>query len=109
VTGEHEVIRLERQLLEPAHRRDAAFVASVLHPGFVEYGSSGRVWSREETVEALAADPSVGGEADGFEAHPLGDQVVLVTYRTTGALRSSIWIREEAGWQIRFHQGTPGN
>jgi ribonuclease HI len=106
VTGEHQAIRLERQLLDPAYRQDPAFLAGVLHPGFVEYGSSGRVWSRDEIVEALAADPSVGGEAEGFEAHPLGDHVVLVTYRTTGALRSSIWVHERAGWQIRFHQGT---
>ena len=54
-----EVVRRERQLLDPALRADGEFVAGLLHPEFVEYGASGRVWDRETTVAALRADPRV--------------------------------------------------
>ncbi len=40
----------------------------------------------------------------------LGDGVVLATYRITApatSIRSSVWIRREDAWQVRFHQGTP--
>ena len=40
----------------------------------------------------------------------LAEDVVLLTYRVTGepgSLRSSLWVRDsEAGWRLRFHQGT---
>ncbi len=50
-----------------------------------------------------------------FAAAPLGDDAVLVTYRSVArapgvsarsASRSSVWIRHGDDWRIRFHQGT---
>ena len=46
----------------------------------------------------------------------VGEDVVLVTFRTTGpapdapvrpARRSSLWVRRDGRWRLRFHQGTP--
>ena len=53
---------------------------------------------------------------EAFTAAPLSGHVVLVTYRSIArapgvparhALRSSVWVRRDGRWLIRFHQGTP--
>jgi ribonuclease HI len=106
VAAQHDVIRLEQQLLDPTYRGNAEFLAAVLHPDFVEYGKSGRVWTRDLVIAALAADPAVSGDAHDFHADQLSADVVLLTFRTTGALRSSIWVRDAGNWRMRFHQGT---
>jgi hypothetical protein len=105
-----EVVRRERQLLDPASRANSDLVGRLIHPDFVEHGASGRVWDRNSIIAALAADPAVAGEASDFEAARLAEDVVLVTFRIggeRGSLRSSVWVHDpEAGWRLRFHQGT---
>jgi ribonuclease HI len=84
----------------------------VLDDGFVEVGQSGRVWTRDEMLMALAAsspDPSV--ELFGFSAEELSPTVWLARYDTVGDgvrhHRSSIWIRFGDRFRMRYHQGTP--
>lgn len=103
------VVECELLLLEPAVRADRSRVMQLLHPDFVEFGSSGRVWDRASAVEALAVDPVVSGPPTDLVPVRLSDTVVLVTYRVRDSrtLRSSVWVREDgSGWQCRFHQGT---
>ncbi len=107
-----EVVSHEERLLDPECRADAACLRGLLHPDFLEYGASGRVWTRDGVLQGLAADPTLDGTGANFTATPLADDVVLVTFRLTGgqltSLRSSIWVRCEDGqWRVRFHQGTP--
>lgn len=112
VSNENElaaVVERERLLLEPAVRADRSRVTQLLHPDFVEFGASGRVWDRASIIESLAADPAVSGAATDLVPVRLAENVVLLTYRlnSSGTLRSSVWVRESgAGWQCRFHQGT---
>jgi ribonuclease HI len=106
-----EVVDRELSLLEPKLRRDPDQVRALLHPDFVEYGSSGQVWDRTSVADATAdADERI--EALDVRARRLGPDAVLLTYRTTTsgrtALRSSTWIRGADGqWLMVFHQGTP--
>ncbi|HEX2903521.1 MAG TPA: DUF4440 domain-containing protein [Jatrophihabitans sp.] len=103
-----EVIRLEQDLLRPPRRGDQAFLDRVLHPDFEEFGSSGRHWGRSELIRTLLAAPDLPEpQAHDFRAAPIGADAMLLTYRTSSALRSSVWLRTPAGWQLRFHQGTP--
>jgi hypothetical protein len=105
------VAERELALLEPDVRRDPKRVRAHLHPDFVEYGASGRVWDRTSapTATAEAAGPI---EAVELRARRLGPDAVLLTYRTRTpgrtALRCSTWIRDAGGpWLMLFHQGTP--
>lgn len=110
---------LERALLEADTRTSTAFVSATLDDGFVEFGSSGRVYGKAEIVEALAAErdgPPVERDTTAFKVRPLGDTAVLVTYRASTrsagrpdrvTLRSSIWERRDGQWRLVFHQGTP--
>jgi hypothetical protein len=107
---------LELALLDPAVRRDRANAAGLLAEDFFEYGSSGRVWLRAETLELLATEDYTPLEMEDFRCDRIAADVALVTYRsvrrdiasgeTAVALRSSLWVREASGWRVRFHQGT---
>jgi hypothetical protein len=64
----------ESELLTSTTRRDSARVRQLLHPDFVEIGRSGRRWTREEIVAALADEDdrteSVTEEWDFMELAP---------------------------------------
>ena len=110
-----ELERLELLLMDPSTRRDRERVDALLTSDFVEFGSSGRVWTRGATLELLAAGTFTTPQVEDFAFRLLGPDVVLVTYRTlrtdgvgeqSATLRSSIWTRESGSWRICFHQGT---
>jgi ribonuclease HI len=51
------LLSLELQLMDPAFRKDRAAVSSLLAEDFSEFGSSGRVWSREAILDLLESEP----------------------------------------------------
>ncbi|GAB3579298.1 ribonuclease HI family protein [Leifsonia lichenia] len=111
-TDAETVVRLERELLDPAVRADASRVAALLHADFEEIGRSGRLWGRDAIVQEIGADDGAAAaslEVLGTEA--LSPEIMLLTARTVDArgssLRSSLWQRVNGRWRLRFHQGTP--
>lgn len=107
---------LETKLLQASVRSDPVLVGALLSEQFRELGASGRVFSRSEILDALAAEGAVQLSLTEFSAEALADGVVLVTYRSRRedargtvreALRSSIWKSEAGQWRMIFHQGTP--
>ncbi len=115
-----DLLRLEGTLWRSATRFDRSWMERVLHRDFHEFGRSGRRWSREEILDAPAADIDVAWPPEQLKARPVAPDVALVTYVVTdgtGAAsnRSSLWLRDAAsedtdpasGWRLRFHQGGP--
>ena len=106
----------EQTLLDPAVRRDRQRVSALLTEDFLEFGSSGRVWTREQILELLETENYQQPAMENFKCALIADGVALVTYRTVRAvavsgekattLRSSLWIKESGTWRVRFHQGT---
>ena len=87
---------------------------ATLAPDFVEFGRSGRVYSREDTLALEPESFRAKLPLENWQAHRLSPDIALVTYvseverdGTERANRSSIWSRTETGWRLRFHQGTP--
>ncbi|WP_411375604.1 RNase H family protein [Arthrobacter sp. MPF02] len=105
------VEELERELLGPLVRGDIGRTAVLLHPDFLEIGSSGRVWTRDAMMMALEEDPGERTDIEILGADRIGTGAVLLTYRSfTRAgtvLRSSLWVLDDDRWRLRFHQGTP--
>ena len=113
--------RLEEQLLKPEVRHSPDQVGDLLSDDFVEFGSSGGVFNKQQTIEALKQegppDPTIRLSLVDFIARRLASDVILVTYRIIqdcgpgtrqeSRLRSSIWKLIEGRWQMVFHQGTP--
>ena len=115
---EEELRSLEERLLRPEVRADGEALRRLLSPEFVEFGSSGRVFAREETVAELAAETGwVPPRIEDFEVVAHTAVWALVTYRIMRpglgggvgrtTLRSSTWVRDAVGgWLMIFHQGT---
>jgi ribonuclease HI len=105
------VEELERELLGPLVRGDIGRTAVLLHPDFMEIGSSGRVWTRDAMMMALEEDPGERTEIEILGADRVGAGAVLLTYRSYArsgtTLRSSLWVLDGDRWRLRFHQGTP--
>ena len=131
-----EVVKRELLLLDPAVRADLGKVRALLHPDFVEFGASGRIWDADAIAGSLAADfatdqaaPDQGAFHQGtidqgtvdhravalravdLEPMSLSADIVLLTYRIDDperpSLRCSVWVRSGDGeWLLRFHQGT---
>lgn len=105
------VEELERELLGPLVRGDIGRTAVLLHPDFMEIGSSGRVWTRDAMMMALEEDPGERTDIEVLGSERIGTGAVLLTYRSftrSGTiLRSSLWVLDGDRWRLRFHQGTP--
>lgn len=113
---EAQLQALEEQLLQPDVRRDSQHISLLLADEFREFGSSGRIFNKEQILNALQKDVPSRFVIEDFQSTPLCADTVLVTYRVTryhlstyqtaASLRSSIWTRRDDRWQMLFHQGT---
>jgi hypothetical protein len=108
---------LERQLMDPAFRRNREQVSALLAEDFREFGSSGHVWSRATILDLLASEEAYTVPVvEDFAMQQISPETALVTYRTLSAgtasdapqitLRSSLWVLRKNRWQVLFHQGT---
>lgn len=106
--------RLEDSLWRPETRFDRDYMERILAADFVEFGRSGRVYSRDDILELPSR--AIDARLRDFAVQAIGRDVALVTYvsavsRDDGTIelgnRSSIWTRDRDRWQLRFHQGTP--
>ena len=106
---------LESELLLNTTRKNAVRVASLLADDFREFGSSGRVYSKDDIISTLLDESPVSISPSDFVINFLSEAVALVTYKSqreqpeglpSRSLRSSIWVRDEGVWRMTFHQGT---
>ena len=106
---------LELELFTNTTRKNAERVSTLLADNFREFGSSGRVYSKEDIVLTLQQESPVSISAVDFNVMFLSEGVALVTYKSekeqqdgpsVAALRSSIWIKNGDDWSMIFHQGT---
>lgn len=109
---------LEVELHHPGVRCGRERLLQLLHPEFHEVGRSGRAYDRETVIRYLLEQTSQPVVAsDDFALAELAPRVALLTYhsahvdpgqgRVRCTLRSSLWVRTDAGWLLRYHQGTP--
>lgn len=90
---------------------------ALLHPDFVEFGRSGKAYTRDEILNEFATDATLPVvQPRHFAVALLAEGIALLTYVSAHVnadgttdrhtLRSSIWVKTELGWRMRFHQGT---
>jgi len=116
VSIEAHLRTLEEELLQPNVRKNATRLDALLAEGFIEFGSSGRVFEKQDIIDTLSSESPTRLSLIDFKALPLGPGVVLTTYRTVQhgelgeqsihSLRSSVWRLLDGRWQMVFHQGT---
>jgi hypothetical protein len=105
---------LEESLWRTETRFNQEYMDRILAPDFFEFGHSGRIYQRADTLAAPFVKIKAKLPLDDFSVRLLDTNVALVTYtskvtheQVEVANRSSIWCKTAAGWQIKFHQGTP--
>jgi hypothetical protein len=113
---EDHLRQLEERLLQPSVRKSAEEVSELLASEFIEFGSSGRIFDKQQIIASLQMEPTVRRSLVDFKSWILARAVVLVTYRAVRqrtsdeppiySLRSSIWKLIDGRWQMVFHQGT---
>lgn len=91
---------------------------ALLADEFVEFGASGRRFTKQEIIELLSTeDGFTPYTLEDFAVAKLGEGHALVTYTIParkgpdgtpkpGSRRSSIWREDGDNWQLVFHQGT---
>ena len=107
--------RLEEDLWRAETRFDIPYMEQLFAEDFFEFGRSGRVYRREDTLSVPRQPIEAVLPLPDFDARRLTEDIAQVTYNSAvtydGLLekgrRSSIWSRASNGWVIRFHQGTP--
>jgi hypothetical protein len=90
-------------------------INELLAKDFFEFGRSGRVWQRQDTLAAEPSPRDAVRPLAEFHIRLLDENIAQVTYDSAfiydGVVehthRSSIWSRTRSGWVLRFHQGTP--
>jgi hypothetical protein len=109
---ERQLQELELGLLRPSVRKSQQ-VGELLAEGFLEFGSSGRTFTKEQIIAALQAEGTTHCTAAEFRVQLLAPNVALVTYHAhrhteppVYTLRSSVWVHRQGRWQMLFHQGT---
>lgn len=113
-------VTLEKSAYEAWKTKDAKFWGTFLSDKFVGYGSSGRLDKASATKEYTGADCEIKDYALSDEQmKPLGDDVVLLTYKTTvdgtcGGQRlpanswaATIYARDGDTWKGAFHAEAP--
>jgi len=105
---------LEQRLAQVGKKLSLEEATSTIADDFVEFGLSGKVWSKPEIIAAMAEWSPIDRIVESFTVRELSPNVCVVTYKVIRtdrqhnpyALRSSIWRNDGKTWQIVFHQGT---
>lgn len=108
---------LEEALHQSDIRQSTADLEQLLHPEFCEIGRSGTLYTKADTVKSLTAvaeQPTIW--SDHYQLYPIDQHTVQLIYYTARldkdgrksrcTWRSSLWVKNEGTWQLRFHQGT---
>jgi len=109
--------QLEERLLQPEVRGSGDALSRLLADDFLEFGSSGAVYNKQQIIGSLGREPIMEWSTTDFSVRVLADDVVVLTYRSTRrdpataqewhSIRSSIWKLNHTRWEMICHQGTP--
>ena len=80
--------QLEERLLKPEVRKSARDVADLLADELIEFGSSGGVYNKQQTIEGLQQESRSRWSLRDFKTSVLAPDVVLATYRAARHGRS---------------------
>ncbi len=109
-----ELQTLEESLWQAETRFNLAYMDRILAPDFFEFGRSGKTYTREQSLSAPAQAINAKLPLRDFQVHQITAEIALITYISEVQYeeleignRSSLWIKANGNWQLKFHQGTP--
>jgi len=115
MTSAQLMLEKEKQHLALNVRSSAEQLNALLCDGFREFGASGKITDRAETVTSVTnSTEATDYKIDEYQIVHLGADHILATYRLQEqrgelvrmTLRSTVWKLVEGKWRMLFHQGT---
>ncbi len=109
----------EHELAESEKEHNWEAIARRLAPDFLEIAADGRVYNAQQVAEYFPQIQLHSFKLSEKEFRSLGPNAALVAYRSDvdasfkgqrlpGAFRiSSVWVRRNGIWLLKFHQVTP--
>ena len=115
VADQNTLERLEEELWREDTRFDQQRMNELVAGDFFEFGRSGRIYQRQQTLDVPSQALKAVLPLPEFQVRLLNENTAQTTYNSAVeydgeveyARRSSLWSRTEGGWVLRFHQGTP--
>jgi len=110
------IYKLETDLINPEVRSSLTRLNELLADDFIEYGSSGLIYSKSIILERLPQETSPIYNIYDFDIISLSENIIQSRFKTdrinldgtkTTSIRTSLWKNSDNKWQIFFHQGTP--
>lgn len=109
------MLTIEKQHLDSTVRSSSELLGALLCDEFREFGASGRIYDRVETLN-LVTNRTEEAEyrIDEYQIVQLGENHMLATYNLSErrgeslrlTLRSTLWKLVDGKWRMLFHQGT---
>jgi hypothetical protein len=100
---------LEYSLWKDDTRFDPVYMENILHSQFFEFGRSGRVYERSDTI--YIGREIIDAELKNIQIHEISENTVLITYKSFVKYesmeignRSSVWVKIGNDWKLYFHQ-----
>ncbi len=108
-----ELELLEQSLWLRETRFDKDYMEHILDQEFFEFGRSGKTYTRSECIDMATQELHAKIPLENFAIHVVDQNIRLVTYVSEvrnciieRANRSSLWVKRNGSWKLRFHQGT---
>lgn len=104
---------LEESLFKKEYLGDREYLENIFDDNFMEYGKSGNIYYKEDTIESLYGLDDRNIKVENFSAEQIDTKTYMVHYVSVNedgvkTLRTSIWIKKD-DYKLLFHQGTKIN
>ncbi len=110
---EQQILKYENDFFKKEFCDNIQNLNNRIHDEFIEFGKSGQVFDKNSIIIYLNnLDSNRDIEIEDFEIKRLKDDLIIANYisdekeEDIEALRTSIWIKDNSGWKLFFHQGT---
>lgn len=105
-----KLYELETSLFKGEYLNNKEYLKNIFHDRFMEYGKSGLVYYKEDTILSLYGNGDRNIKVYDFTSEKLDAHTYIVHYVSESeggifAYRTSIWVGED-NLQLLFHQGT---
>lgn len=104
------IFKKEKSLMDFPNRGSVDFLNKILTDDFIEVGSVGEKWNKQEIISRLEVSEPIEYEVKNFKVTSVSNSVMLATYRVRlsgkWSYRSSIWVLVGDDWLMKYHQGT---
>lgn len=108
-----DLYELELSLFKGEYLKDYDYLCNIFHNDYMEYGKSGLVYRKDDTIKSLYDKDDRNIKVIDFNSNKIDDKTYINHYVSvhedgTLVLRTSIWV-DNGNMQLLFHQGTVAN